>query len=163
MGRAAGYVGLSENYRFLAEALVGRGKHAEALEAARRALELGREIENQEHVAEGWRALGLALSRAGASVEIDGRALDAAACFAESLAAFASIQMEAERARALRDWARHELRAGGDRERGLELWREAREAFARLQMTPELERMSAEEPGGETGNENRPAPHQQGV
>jgi serine/threonine protein kinase/tetratricopeptide (TPR) repeat protein len=143
MGAAAGYVGLSENYRFLAEALLGQGRLEEAMASARRALELGREIENQEHVAEGWRVMGLVASRAGAAVEVDARTLDAAACFAESLAVFTSIQMEAERARTLRDWARHELR-GGDRERGLNLWGEAREAFRRLQMTLELERMSAE-------------------
>jgi serine/threonine protein kinase/tetratricopeptide (TPR) repeat protein len=145
MGAAAGYVGLSENYRFLAEALVGQGKLEEAMEAARRALELGREIENQEHVAEAWRALGLVASRAGSSVEYGGREWDAAACFSESLAVFTQIQMEAERARTLRDWARHELR-GGDRERGRKLWDEAREAFRRLRMTIELERMSAEAP-----------------
>jgi serine/threonine protein kinase/tetratricopeptide (TPR) repeat protein len=145
MGTAAGYVGLSENYRFLAEALVGQGRLGEAMEAARRALELGREIENQEHVAEAWRALGLVASRAGAGVVYGGRELDAAGCFAESLTVFTSIQMEAERARTLRDWARHELQRG-DRERGRKLWHEAREAFRRLRMTLELERMQAEAP-----------------
>jgi serine/threonine protein kinase/predicted ATPase len=145
MGETAGYVGLSENFRFLAEALVGQGRLEEAMAAARRALELGREIENQEHVAEAWRALGLVASRAGESVKYDGREFDAAGCFAESLTIFTSIQMEAERARTLRDWARHELRHG-DRERGLKLWREALEGFERLRMTLELERMSAEAP-----------------
>ena len=145
MGTAAGYVGLSENYRFLAEALVGQGRLVEVMEAARRALELGREIENQEHVAEAWRALGLVASRAGAGVVYGGRELDAAGCFAESLTVFTSIQMEAERARTLRDWARHELQRG-DRERGRKLWHEAREAFRRLRMTLELERMPAEAP-----------------
>jgi serine/threonine protein kinase/tetratricopeptide (TPR) repeat protein len=145
MGTAAGYVGLSENYRFLAEAMVGQGRLVEALEAARRALELGREIENQEHVAEALRALGLVASSAGAVVVYDGRELDAAGCFAESLTVFTSIQMEAERARTLRDWARHELQRG-DRERGRKLWHEAREAFRRLRMTLELERMPAEAP-----------------
>jgi tetratricopeptide (TPR) repeat protein len=145
MGTAAGYVGLSENFRFLSEALVGQGRLEEAMEAARRALELGREIENQEHVAEAWRALGLVASRACVSVKYDGRELDASGCFAESLTVFTSIQMEAERARTLRDWARHELQRG-DRERGLKLWREAREAFERLRMTLELERMAAESP-----------------
>jgi hypothetical protein len=145
MGAAAGYVGLSENYRFLAEALVGQGRLEEAMEAARRALELGREIENQEHVAEAWRALGLVASRTSVSVKYDGRELDAPGCFAESLTVFTSIQMEAERARTLRDWARHELQRG-DRERGLKLRREAREAFERLRMTLELERMAAESP-----------------
>jgi hypothetical protein len=51
--------------------------------------------------------------------------------------------MEAERARTLRDWARHELQRG-DRGRGQKLWREALEAFRSLRMTLEVERMSAE-------------------
>ena len=143
MGEAAGYVGLSENFRFLAEALAGQGRLEEAMAAARRALELGREIDNQEHVAEAWRSLGLVASRAGTSVEFGGRELDASGCFTESLTIFTSIQMEAERARTLRDWARHELQRG-DRERGRKLWHEALEAFRRLRMTLELERMSAE-------------------
>jgi serine/threonine protein kinase/tetratricopeptide (TPR) repeat protein len=145
MGEAAGYVGLSENYRFLAEALLGQGRLEEAMAAARRALDLGREIDNQEHVAEGWRVLGLVASLSGTSVHHGGRELDASACFAESLTVFTSIQMEAERARTLRDWARHELRRG-DRGRGLKLWDDAREAFRRLRMTLELERMAAESP-----------------
>jgi tetratricopeptide (TPR) repeat protein len=145
MGAAAGYVGLSENFRFLSEALVGQGRLEEAMAAARRALELGREIENQEHVAEAWRALGLVASHADTIVQYGGRELDASGCFAESLTVFTSIQMEAERARTLRDWARHELRHG-DRERGQKLWREAREAFGRLRMTLELEHMAAESP-----------------
>jgi|GEM_PF-5677285 len=68
---------------------------------------------------------------------------DAESCFDESLDIFTRIQMDSERARTLRDWARHEL-ANGERERGMRLWREAREAFHRLGMTLELERMSEE-------------------
>jgi len=51
--------------------------------------------------------------------------------------------MEAERARTLRDWARHEL-TRGDSARGQQLWREALESFRRLGMTLEVERMTAE-------------------
>jgi serine/threonine protein kinase/tetratricopeptide (TPR) repeat protein len=143
MATAAGYIGLSENYRFLAEALLGQDKVAEALDDARRALELGREIENQEHVAEAWRVLGLVASRFAAPVTVEDDTFDAAACFSESLAVFTRIQMEAERARTLRDWARHEL-ARGNRERGKELMSQALKAFQRLDMKLEVERMSAE-------------------
>jgi serine/threonine protein kinase/tetratricopeptide (TPR) repeat protein len=143
LATAAGYVGLSENYRFLAEALLGRGRVEEAREAALRALELGGGIENQEHIAEAWRVLGLVASRLEASVEVGGEAADAAGCFNRSLQIFKRIQMEAERARTLRDWARHEL-SHGDSERGRQLWREALEAFRRLRMTLEVERMAAE-------------------
>jgi serine/threonine protein kinase/predicted ATPase len=143
MATAAGFIGLSENYRFLAEALLGQGKTAEALDAARRALELGREIENQEHVAEAWRVLGIIASHKGSKVEVGEDAFDAAECFNESLDIFTRIQMEAERARTLRDWARHEL-ARGNKARGEELWHEALEAFQRLGMELEVERMNAE-------------------
>jgi class 3 adenylate cyclase/tetratricopeptide (TPR) repeat protein len=143
MATAAGYVGLSENYRFLAEALLGRGRLGEAREAALRALELGHEIENQEHIAEAWRVLGLVASRAAAPVVVVGEPREAAACFERSLEIFEHIQMEAERARTLRDWARHEL-AHGEQARGQQLWREALETFTRLRMTLEVERMTAE-------------------
>ncbi len=143
LATAAGYVGVSENYRFLAEALLGRGGVEAAREAALRALELGHEIENLEHVAEAWRVLGLVASRSRSEVEVGGESRDAAACFAESLSIFARIQMESERARTLRDWARHELTAG-DPERGRQLWDEARDSFQRLHMALEIERMAAE-------------------
>jgi tetratricopeptide (TPR) repeat protein len=145
LATAAGYVGISENYRFLAEALTGQGRLTEALEAARRALELGREIENQEHIAEAWRVLGHVASRSKSTVAVGVETRDAAACFAQSLGVFARIQMEAERARTLRDWARHEL-TQGDPERGRQFWGEALDAFRRLDMTLEVERMSAEIP-----------------
>jgi serine/threonine protein kinase/tetratricopeptide (TPR) repeat protein len=151
MATAAGYVGLSENYRFLAEALAARGRHEEARGAALRALELGREIENHEHIAEGWRVLGLVASQSKSKVEVDGAARDAAGCFAESLSVFSRIQMESERARTLRDWARHEL-VSGDPERGRQLWGEARDSFQRLRMELEIERMDAEIKDAETKN-----------
>ncbi|HEX8557872.1 MAG TPA: protein kinase [Pyrinomonadaceae bacterium] len=143
LASAAGYVGVSENYRFLAEALLGQGRAEEAREAALRALRLGQGIENQEHVAEAWRVLGRVASRLGSEVEVWGEARDAAACFAESLSIFARIQMEAERARTLRDWSRHELSAG-DPARGRRLRDEALDSFRRLRMGLEVERTTAE-------------------
>ena len=73
-----------------AEALLGQDKIAEASDAARRALELGREIENQEHVAEAWRVLGLVASRSAAPVVLDLGAMNAsppAAWMASTLSA----------------------------------------------------------------------------
>jgi predicted ATPase len=139
LATAAGYVGLSENYRFLAEALLGRGSLDEAKGAALRALELCREVENHEHLAEAWRVLGLVASDSESDIEIDGETRDPAACFSQSLSIFSRIKMEAERARTLRDWARHEL-AHGDPERGRQLLDEARDSFRRLHMRHELER-----------------------
>src|SRR5206468_2344467 len=48
----------SESYRFLADALLGQGKVAEALDAARRALALGEQTQSQEHIGAAWCALG---------------------------------------------------------------------------------------------------------
>ncbi|HEX3560788.1 MAG TPA: protein kinase [Pyrinomonadaceae bacterium] len=143
LATAAGYVGVSENHRFLAEALLGQGRLEEARVSALHALELGGGIENQEHLAEAWRVLGLVASRLKAPIAVNGETRDAAACFNQSLEIFTRIQMEAERARTLRDWAHHEL-SHGDPARGQELWREALEAFTRLRMTLEVERMMAQ-------------------
>jgi tetratricopeptide (TPR) repeat protein len=144
LASAAGYFGLSENYRFLAEALLGQGQTEAALEAAHKALELGRELENQEHIGEAWRVLGLVAAHSSPAPTVGDQTFDAAACFAESLRVFAAIKMESERARTLREWARHEL-ARGDRERGRDMWREARDIFTKLGMELEVARM----PGGE--------------
>ncbi|MCA1635593.1 MAG: tetratricopeptide repeat protein [Acidobacteria bacterium] len=143
LASAVGYYGISENYRFLAEALLGQGQLAESLEAAVHALELGRRIENQEHIGEAWRVLGLIASRTSAPVPVGEQTYDAASCFDESLRLFRQIGMEAERARSLRDWARHETKHG-DAARGEAMWRESLGIFRSLSMTPEVERMTSE-------------------
>jgi tetratricopeptide (TPR) repeat protein len=140
---AAGYRGVSENYRFLAEALLGQGKTAEALKAARRALALSREFESHEHEGEAWRVLGLISSRTATPISVGDVAYDAGACFAESMSVFERIPLEAESARTLRDWARHESQHG-DSDDGRRMWEKARETFRRLGMSSEAERMSEE-------------------
>ncbi|HEU4594417.1 MAG TPA: protein kinase [Pyrinomonadaceae bacterium] len=143
LAESVGYYGISENYRFLAEALLGQENLKESLEAAEHALELGRRTENQEHIGEAWRVLGLIASRTSAPVLVGGEPHDASACFAESLRLFRHIGLEAERARALRDWSRHESRHG-DAARGQAMWQESLDIFQRLGMTPEAERMTKE-------------------
>jgi len=137
----AGHFALSMIYCYLAESLFGQGKTSDALEAARAALDLGLRTENQDYIGSAWRALGLAASGAGTSVQVGGETYDAARCFAESLRVYTEMGAEAECARTLREWARHELR-GGDAGRGAALWEEARAVFTRLGMGCELERMS---------------------
>ncbi|MGB7924264.1 MAG: tetratricopeptide repeat protein, partial [Pyrinomonadaceae bacterium] len=128
---ASGYNGLSETYRFLAEACLGEGKTAEALEAAKAALMFGQKAGNQEFVGGAWRALGLVAARLHEPVSIDDRVYEPTACFAESLRIFTEVGMEAERARTLRDWASYENERG-DSGRGLAMWQESREIFSRL-------------------------------
>ena len=139
----AGHFALSMIYCYLAESFWGQGKDEEALPTALRALELGRKTENQDYIANAWRTLGLVAARAGGGVHFEGRERSAAECFAESLRVYTEMGAAAERARTLRDWARHELESG-ERARGAEMWREAREIFTRLRMERELERMAEE-------------------
>jgi tetratricopeptide (TPR) repeat protein len=135
----AGHFALSMIYCYLAESLCGQGECEEALDAARRALELGQRTENQDYVGSAWRALGLVASRLGRAVEVEGKAYEARECFAESLAVFTAMGAEAERARTLREWSRHE-RESGDAAEGARMWDEARETFARLKMEREVAR-----------------------
>jgi len=135
-----GHFALSMIYCYLAESFWGQGKNEEALTTALTALELGQKTENQDYIANAWRTLGLVASRSGGPLLVEGRPRAAADCFAESLRVYTDMGAAAERARTLRDWARHEL-ASGDAARGAEMWRESREIFTRLGMTRELERM----------------------
>jgi len=141
----------SETYRFLAEALLGQGKVTQAFEAARKALALGVETENQDHIAAAWRALGCVmadpaferpaeLSELTASIPFR----NCAACFAESLKSFTAMGAEAERARTLRAWGRYEF-THGDQAHGAAMREEARSIFRRLDMELEIERMNVEE------------------
>jgi serine/threonine protein kinase/predicted ATPase len=137
----AGHFALSMIHCYLAESFWGQGKNEEALTTALTALELGQKTENQDYIANAWRTLGLVASRSDRSILIEGRPHTTAECFAESLRVYTEMGAAAERARTLRDWARHEL-STGDPARGSEMWRESRAIFTQLGMTRELERMS---------------------
>lgn len=65
---------------------------------------------------------------------------DAEACFTRSERIFAEAELEMERARTLREWAKSSFRTG-DQEQGEKMWREAREIFARLGADMEVQRM----------------------
>ncbi len=132
---------LSETHRFLAEACLGQGRIEEALAEARQALTLGQAAGNKEFIAQAWRVLGNCGLSVGDLGRVPGDAgaplfNDPAACYAESLRIFAEIGAEAERARALRDWARY-LAKQGNKERAATLFQEARAVFERLEMIAE--------------------------
>jgi tetratricopeptide (TPR) repeat protein len=131
---------LSETYRFLAEALLGQGKPEEALEAAKQALHLGKEIEQQEWIAGAWRILGMVAAQMGSSIAYGGGSCSPGDCFSESLLIYEETGMEGERARTIREWARYEIKRG-DRQAGERMWLEARDIFDRLGMGMEVERM----------------------
>jgi len=65
---------------------------------------------------------------------------DARACFAKSEKIFAEVEMELERARTLREWARHEFK-NGNKEQAIKIWQDARDIFANLGAQMEVERM----------------------
>jgi len=133
MAEAAGWGGVSATYCSLAKACLGQDKLTKAVELARRALELGQETEVQEDIGGAWYALGMTLAAVPSPgpVAIGEGILDAAGCFARSLAVFAEAGMEGERARTLRAWAEYEIGCG-DRERGDKMLQEAQEIFERL-------------------------------
>jgi predicted ATPase len=142
---AARWVGLSSAYRYLAEACLGQGKLAAALDAALQALERSRDTARPEPAGQAWRVLGLVAAHLAQPVVLDGRAYPATACFAESLRIFTEMGAEGERARTLRAWAWYE-RTQGDPARGATLWREAAAAFAALGMGAEVARMQSVDP-----------------
>ena len=133
MAEAAGWGGVSATYCSLAKACLGLGKLTEAVELARRALELGQETEVQEDIGGAWYALGMTLAAATSPgfIAVGKDTLDAAGCFARGLAVFAEAGMEGERARTLRAWAEYEIGCG-DKERGEKMLQEAQEIFERL-------------------------------
>ena len=66
---------------------------------------------------------------------------DADYFFEESLKVLEEGKMEGERARTLREWARYEWR-DGHTERGVKMWKQAREIFDELGAELEVERMA---------------------
>ncbi len=141
MAGATGWVNLSETYRFLAKAYVEQAKIEEALEAGLRALQLGQEVGVQEFIAAAWRTLGRVVAHLPAPLAIGEQTYNAATCFAESVRICTETGMQGERAQALRLWAAYEMEQG-DYERGVAMWHEARDIFARLGVDLEVERMA---------------------
>ncbi len=125
---------LSEAYCFLAEACLGQNKAAEALPAARRALEVGQKIASPFLVATAWRTLG----RAMAQVEPPEPTKDneIRTCFTKSLEIFTEIGAEREYARTLEALAEYELNQGHTAE-SQTLREQAQEIFEQLEQTPE--------------------------
>jgi hypothetical protein len=62
-------------------------------------------------------------------------------CFEKSEKIFAQAEIEVERARTLREWAKHAIRKGNS-EQATKMWQEAREIFAKLGADLEVERMN---------------------
>jgi tetratricopeptide (TPR) repeat protein len=132
---AQDWFGLSEAYRFLAEAYLGQEKTGRALAMARQALALAYEENLIEH-GRAWRVLGLVAARLGEPVTVTPDAAERYSppdCFRKSLEYFDSLALERDRAISLWRWAEH-LLAAGEEQQGQALWHEARQTFERLNL-----------------------------
>lgn len=142
---AASHWNLSFYYRCLAEACVGQGKLEEALRTGRTALSTGQEAGDQELIIAAWRVLGVVAARLNQTITVvvDGQEAEhtATSLFTESLRIATETEMTGERARTLKAWALYELQ-NGQPEAGAAKWQEARELFASLGATQEVERMA---------------------
>ncbi len=130
---------ITEVYYFLAEALLGQNKSAEALAAAITALDLSEKAENQETSGEAWRVLGLISAKLRREISVNGELYNASKCFKNALQIFSEIKMDAALARTLRSFARFENKQG-DSQTAQKLITEAKEIFTRLEMPIEFER-----------------------
>ena len=138
---------LPNTYYYYAEAQLGLGSYESAFYSARQALALGQEDRVPENIGAAWRVMGMISEGTGKPISLRQRGLGelvdytAEECFTKSAQIFAEAEIEGERARTLREWARYELRRG-NRERGTQLWEEARSIFKKLGAQMEVERMA---------------------
>ena len=137
---------LSNTYNYYAEALLGLGRFENAAFAAQQGLAQSLEDGSPENIGGAWRALGLVTGKTGKAIRIKeketGKSIDydARSCFAKSEKIFAESEINGERARTLREWARYEFEMG-NRDRATEMWQKAREIFATLGANMEVQRM----------------------
>jgi len=100
-----------------------------------------------EAIGMAWRTLGVICDRTDSTVQFSDwdthqkGTYNAETCFSRSVKIFMEAEIEMERARTLRAWARHELRCGS-RESGEGKWQEARQIFAKLGAQLEADRMN---------------------
>ncbi len=138
---------LPNTYYYHAEALLGLGNYEAALYSARQALALGQEDQVPENIGAAWRVLGMISEKVGKPIRLRQTGLGeeieytAEDCFNKSAETFAEADIEGERARTLREWAKYELRSN-KREYGEKLWTEARAIFEKLGAHLEVERMA---------------------
>ena len=144
---ASGSWVLALTYCYLAMAFLGQNKIDDVLGAAQEALNLGKSDGSPEPIGVAWRAFGMASDRLDQSVRVIENAGEkpagytAEACFDRSVSILQEAGNEGEMARSLREWAKYELKRGKE-DKGMELWQEAKDIFARLGASMEVERMS---------------------
>jgi tetratricopeptide (TPR) repeat protein len=137
----------SETHRFLAEALLGEHRLAEAFDHAFAAVQLALRTENQEHLAGGWRTLALCLHSPEQEARLAHLPVPPGVtvtsmkdCFEQSLRMCRALGSNKEYARTLQAWARLDRLQG----RHLEAQRKETEAaqLSPQSPTPTAERFS---------------------
>jgi class 3 adenylate cyclase/tetratricopeptide (TPR) repeat protein len=137
---------LANTYNYYAEALLGLGRFEEATFAAQQGLAQSIEDASPENIGGAWRALGSVASKTGKAIRIKDREThqsidhDARTCFAKSEKIFADAEINGERARTLREWARYEFKRN-NREQATKMWQNALDIFAKLGADLEVQRM----------------------
>lgn len=138
---------LPNTYCYHAEALLGLGNTELAYYSARQALALGMEDSVPENVGAAWRVLGMISAKTGQPAHLRKSGLsepedyNAEACFTKSAQILAEADIQGERARTLREWARYEM-TRNNQKWARELWEEARLIFNELGANFEVERMA---------------------
>jgi len=134
-------------FNYHAEALIGLGRYEEALYSAQQALILAEEDKTPEYLGMAWRTLGMVCQKLSRPISLKDRKTrqtieyDARACFSKSESIFAEAEIEMERARTLREWARYEFR-NDNKEQAVKMWQDARDIFAKLGAEMEVQRMN---------------------
>jgi tetratricopeptide (TPR) repeat protein len=146
----AGYTGswcMPITFNYHAEALIGLDRYEEAFYSAQQALVLGDEDKTPEYIGMAWRALGMLCEKLASSINLKDPEIrqtvtvDADVCFSKSEKIFAEAEIEMERARTLREWAKYTFKKG-DQEQAIKMWQDAREIFAKLGADLEVQRMN---------------------
>lgn len=133
-------------FNYHGEALIGLDRYEEALYSAQQSLVLADEDKTPEYIGMAWRTLGMVSEKMGKPISVKDPEtrqtviVDADACFGKSEAIFAQAEMEVERARTLREWAKHAFKKG-DSQQAAKMWEDAREIFTKLGVALEVQRM----------------------
>jgi predicted ATPase/class 3 adenylate cyclase len=147
MAGITGSLSMPVTFGYRAEALIGLGRYEDALYSAMQALFLGEEEKTPEYTGMAWRTLGMVSEKLRKPISLRDRetwqiiSYDTDTCFSKSERIFVETEIEIERARTLREWAKSAFRRGAP-ERAEKMWQESREIFRKLGADLEVERMA---------------------
>jgi hypothetical protein len=147
-GKQHDWYGLSEAYRFLAEAYLIKGSLSQSLIMAQQALASASKS-NSFDIGRAWRVLALIAAQLGEPIQADienKQTYDVEACFRCCLDFFKEREFRRDRAITLWHWARVELEQG-NKKQGQEMWQEAHDIFTRLNLPLMIAHMETETDG----------------